>query len=560
MTNLISKIPQLLAGKATPTLNDYNYAIDDTTKAIMQKGFVSLGNMGLAYSHDNSFDEFAATIDKPMKIATFIDELSIEDFDVAVYLETVAHSLNVNLSSTDLARFIWAANIINSIKNDDELLGEKLNGLFLSLQHAPAYKKTQPATLRESIVDFTKNINADKLGVNAQQIKNYLAISHMTARAEQELAKWIDFSTFTELSVGETKISSIQDAFAALQSGKIADFAGVSTFVKQAYLSTDDASKPGYCENALVQEYKANIILAALAEKLNLTDIDQDDTIGLNVLSRIKNIPALLAETRPLAEISGQIQKYQQDALAVAAEMTQPSTAQVSSASAPTTQIAQTSAARYTKQQLDMFNRIADKKLADLTKLMGFLTKKLNQKSKFDETEQEIIGLFAEFKVPMITEDELPITRYRVHDNVSHLLKAVQARYNEIIRCKELLARIRKKKKTDLNLEDVEFNKKFLGNTVFISGAYQEKVIRDYYRFIDEDPILKSNKTCRLATPTNAMARLQERAFTTGVSQELSDIFSAIRLTPAQQARFEQDKIEEQQFYDAQDANLPSID
>ena len=116
----------------------------------------------------------------------------------------------------------------------------------------------------------------------------------------------------------------------------------------------------------------------------------------------------------------------------------------------------------------------------------------------------------------------------------------INNRYDEITRAKKFFTQIRKKMGTNLDIEDVAFDKEFLGKKGNLVSPYIESLIKSFYKLLKADPKLKTDKRYRAATGPFRVATLNNRVKADeNAAPELSSIFSPVKLSPAKKAEYE---------------------
>jgi hypothetical protein len=201
------------------------------------------------------------------------------------------------------------------------------------------------------------------------------------------------------------------------------------------------------------------------------------------------------------------------------------------------------------KRALSTYHKITDKKLLDLTKTLETLVKFRARKSSFPKAEEKLDEIAKEFGVELITPDQEKTTKTRFYANVDKVIDAVNVRFDELTRSKVIFTKLRKKMGTNLDVEDLDFNKELLGTLKNVVTPYTEKIIKDFYRLIKADPKLKTTARYRHKTPTMMMATMNDRLKADPeASVELSALFGALKLTSSQAAKYAEDKILDEEF------------
>ena len=569
MTKLLNDISQIIYSNNHESTKEYNFEYGDVTEAIMERNFKTLESLPIAYTYNEKYDEFAASIKKPISIEDLLFYLSEKDDSLFVFLNDCFDLLKFNSKSKQIPEFLFAACMINDIT---KLNTENINDLFLSLAHSPAYQNTELGKLRENITPLTKELNKDAALfedslINKKQIKNYLNIAFISNISAKNPSNWINYRDYSKINTSSIqKTSSLKDALMLLEKEVSTENAiSVYNFLKENYLSSANKNSAGYCNSELERDYKASIMLASLIDNLGLEEKSEYQSIGYNLLARIKNIPAIIEEKYLLTQATSTINKFDKDAESLVREMLKGTLSFIDTDKTIISNIKETITSpitekqiteqkyddkeTYTKKQLDSFEKIVENKLNQLAKTISILTKNINRKSNFEKYENSLDLLSEEFGVELTTIDEQPKASTRSHANTILLIDAINDRYDQLGRTISIFEKIRNKLKLETNIGDIEFDKKLLGHLTHICGNYQEQVIRDFYRLVDTDPLLHTNNKFRSKPAAITIAQLKERAWLTdNISKEFKEIIQASTLSSSQQEKYNQNKIYEKEL------------
>lgn len=593
--DILSKIPAMLDSTNGAVMSPFRTKIDKATKGFMQLNCSTIDKMTVGFDYSSMFDAFANSLKNPTSVGDFIRLVRKENVLVADYLERVVKSFNVDRSETNIVELVWAANIANSLGDKDERMENYLSDLLFSLRMSPAYKNVSPMELRGNICHmFEAEINEDRaedlLAVDAEQAQTYLGVAFTENQKTKDFNAWFDYKTFEQIKLGSIPtISNLAELKDALASGKVESYAAAYDYIKENFLNEVDPKHPGYCENELVKDYKATVIIATMVNKMGLTILDEGNTVGFNLLTKIKNIPLALEQESPLLAVSSEINQMEKEAKMIAFKEVLETDKEV-----PTLDEKQkvdltedlkelqgdmtgvvhqgnninldeeigANAAKilnnqdYIKKQLATYKKITDKKCSNLvTETLEALVKLRGRKSSFPKAEEKLAEIAKEFNVKLITADQEKNTKTRFYANVDATIKAVNFRFDELKRSQTIFSKLRKKMGTNLDIEDLDFNQEFIGNLDFIATdgkfvtPYMEKIIKDFYRLIKADPKLKTSTRYRYKTPTIMLATMKDRLKTDPeASAKLSALFGPLKLTSAQSIQYEEDKILDEEF------------
>ena len=586
--DILSKIPAMLDSTNGAVMSPFRTKIDKATKGFMQLNCSTIDRMAVGFDYSSLYDDFANSLKNPTSVGDFIKLVRKQNVLVADYLERVVKSFNVDRSETNIVELVWAANIANALGDKDERMENNLSDLLFSLRMSPAYKNVSPIELRGNICHmFEAEINEsradDLLDVDAQQAQTYLGVAFTENPQTKDFNKWFDYQTFKPIELGSLPtISSLTELKTALASGKVESYAAAYDYIKDNFLNATDPKHPGYCENDLVKDYKATVIIASMVNKMGINVLDEGNTVGFNLLTKIKNIPLALEQENPLLAVSSEINQMEKEAKIVAfhevieTDKEEPTldekqkvdlTEELKDLQEDMTGIAPEkndveldqeigenaekilNSQEYIKKQLATYHKITDKKLLDLTKTLETLVKFRERKSSFPKAEEKLAEIAEEFSVELITPAEEKVTKTRFYANVDAVIDAVNERFDELTRSKVIFTKLRKKMGTNLDVEDLDFNKELLGTLKNVVTPYTEKIIKDFYRLIKADPKLKTTAKYRHKTPTMMMATMSDRIKADpDTTPEIASLFSSLKLTPSQIAKYEEDKILDEEF------------
>lgn len=593
--DILSKIPAMLDSTNGAVMSPFRYKVDKATKGFMQLNCSTIDRMAVGFDYSSQYDDFANSLKNPTTVDKFIELVRKQNVLVADYLEKVVRSFNVDRSETNIVELVWAANITNSLGDKDERMEQNLSDLLFSLRMSPAYKNVSPMQLRGNICHmFEAEINEERaedlLEVDAEQAQTYLGVAFMENPRAKDLTKWYDYRTFEPLQLGSiNEITSLTELKEALASGDVESYVAAYDYIKANFLNQTDPKHPGFCENELVKDYKATVIIATMVQKMGLNVLDENNTLGFNLLTRIKNIPIALEQESPMLAVSSEINQMEKEAKAVAfkevlnTHKETPTldekdevdlTKELEELQGDLTGVVKEKndidieeelndtldSQEYIKKQLATYHKLTDKKLLGLTKDLEILVKFRGRKSSFAKAEEKLAQMAEEFNIELITPEQEKNTKTRFYANVDALIDAVNERFDELTRSKVIFTKIRKKMGTNLDIEDLVFDKALLGSLANVVTPYVEKVIKDFYRLIKADPKLKTNARYRQKTPTMMMATMHERVKADpNTTPEIASLFGTFKLTPSQAVKYSEDKILDEEFeakYNGDDGNI----
>ncbi|MBE7073578.1 MAG: hypothetical protein E7379_00565 [Clostridiales bacterium] len=542
MTKLLSKLPQLINSETTSSLAGLDFKIDGISKTLLQKNFNSLAALAIAYNSKNKFNKLAITIEKPITVIDFLNSLADYDFQTCAFLEKIALAFNIDFSCTDIPSLVWCGNIVNNLinPNDEIELSIKLQELFVSLSLSKEYRDVSIRDLRTNLNASIDNLDED-LGVNKETIQTYLGIAFSSNSQINNFSKWFDYKTFTEMANNNQPINSITEAIELLKNGQIQNSPAIINFIKEKYIKTQTDN------DDVVNEYKSSIVLAIVMDKMGFSEIDKYNNLALNLFARIKNIPTILAEKSPVSQITNILNKYDKEAEKIANQILREVSALTEKEQQTEIEKKALTLENYTKKQLNSFNKIIDKKLIEITKTMEFLMKNFHRKAGFAKLETQLELIAEQYNVNLYTKEEKHLAIVRIQKNILKLLEKLHDRYNELNKCKDVFANVRKKMGLNLDIEDVVFDKKLIGTLQLVTGPFHERIIKDFYKLVKADPRLTLCTRFRPRNLTFTISELKERSLLTA-DNKMKNILNAHHLSPSQLEKYNQDKLEDQLF------------
>ncbi|MBP3344870.1 MAG: hypothetical protein J6K97_01545 [Clostridia bacterium] len=508
MQSFIQTIPSLITSEDNSLFEGYNLGSDLISSGYLQNDYSTYNNMyigqraevlsmsdALSMSYADIFDGESTfgkltEIQKPMTIADFIEKVKTTAKDVAIgmqladYLIKVAHTLHFDMASTDIATLVWGAQITNKLGENDPEREKYLNDIFYSTIKSPAYKGQTPLEAKTKILEKFEN------DVNRDLAQSYLGIQFMT---NPEVAAnpdtWFNYKKFEEISEFEdVKIENRKELFEALSTENVSSYKAAIDYVKDTYLSSEDKTNPAYCENELVKDYKATLIVSELANKVVGEDFDKDNEIGFNLCSKVANIPALLTKQNPIMGMSSTINKYDREAGKIAKII------------GGTKKVKIVNRKAYITKQFSMLEKLIEKAYKSCIKKPA---KAKKNPSFVGETSKEEL---------------------------------------RILKLKRIFQMIRKRKGADLEIITEEQFKKILGTSEYENTSVDLKeIINKLYSLVAADPVLKADPETahyRIKTAAYIMEDIASRG---NEDTDLEFIFKAHKLTPAQKVKYEID-------------------
>ena len=194
----------------------------------------------------------------------------------------------------------------------------------------------------------------------------------------------------------------------------------------------------------------------------------------------------------------------------------------------------------YIKNNLNSFEKLIQPNMSytlDLLNSIDRMQQKYQDKAYrgSEKVEETLAFIAGELDVDLIAKDSELAPKERLMQNLDMLYTAANDRYSELDRMMSIYKQVRSKQKTNLDIEDVEFNKSLLGKHGVIATAGHEGAIKEYYRILSADPILKvakGKKQLRIKSPKMVLADIQQQvAESPDVYPQLARLFSHFKLS-----------------------------
>lgn len=502
-----------------------------STLSIMRRGRFNEGMLGENINDNSTVDELLAGIEERIPVGGTFAQL-LEDLKTRVNCE--------GKSATSL---VWAASILNTLE-ERNVSQDIITAAFYSIAHTRlGGERKEVGALIAELRDL---VSTDaKL---AAATESALAFSFLKNDEVQESDSWYNFKNFQQLEPNEgVEIHSTNQLFSALKDLK--NYSAVLDYIKNTYLKEVDPSKPGFCKNADAENYKALIIAAALAsDKYQFDDeFDADNTIGFNITADILDLRDKIDHEHILDGISNKLNKLETEAGKIVAAILGREVEilpEQRTAILPKGMVKVGSIEDYIKNNLNSFEKLIQPNMSytlDLLNSIDRMQQKYQDKAYrgSEKVEETLAFIAGELGVELISKEsdgEVKLTpKERLMQNLEMLYTAANDRYSELDRMMSIYKQVRSKQKTNLDIEDVEFDKSLLGKHGVIATAGHEGAIKEYYRILAADPILKvskGKKQLRIKSPKMVLADIQQQVAENPDSYpQLARLFSHFKLS-----------------------------
>lgn len=498
-----------------------------STLSVMRRGRFREHMLGETINDNSTVDELITAIEETNPVGRGFAEL-LEDLKTRVNCE--------GKSATSL---VWAASILNTLE-DRNVSADILTAAFYSIANTRlGGEKKSVSALIEELRDL---VSTDKKLAEATETS--LSYSFVKNAEVQESDSWYDFNTFEEIEPSEgVEIHSTNQLYAALKDLK--NYSTVIDYVKKTYLSEDDPRKDGYCKNEDEKHYKALIIVSALASDRYQFDeeFDTNNTIGFNITADILELRDKIDHEHILDGISNKLNSLESAAGRIVAAILGREVEVLPDKRTvilPKGMVKVGSYEDYIKNNLNSFEKLIQPNMSytlDLLNSIDRMQQKYQDKAYrgSEKVEETLAFIAGELDVDLIAKDSELAPKERLMQNLDMLYTAANDRYSELDRMMSIYKQVRSKQKTNLDIEDVEFNKSLLGKHGVIATAGHEGAIKEYYRILSADPILKvakGKKQLRIKSPKMVLADIQQQvAESPDVYPQLARLFSHFKLS-----------------------------
>lgn len=498
-----------------------------STLSVMRRGRFREHMLGETINDNSTVDELITAIEETNPVGRGFAEL-LEDLKTRVNCE--------GKSATSL---VWAASILNTLE-DRNVSADILTAAFYSIANTRlGGEKKSVSALIEELRDL---VSTDKKLAEATETS--LSYSFVKNAEVQESDSWYDFNTFEEIEPSEgVEIHSTNQLYAALKDLK--NYSTVIDYVKKTYLSEDDPRKDGYCKNEDEKHYKALIIVSALASDRYQFDeeFDTNNTIGFNITADILELRDKIYHEHILDGISNKLNSLESAAGRIVAAILGREVEVLPDKRTvilPKGMVKVGSYEDYIKNNLNSFEKLIQPNMSytlDLLNSIDRMQQKYQDKAYrgSEKVEETLAFIAGELDVDLIAKDSELAPKERLMQNLDMLYTAANDRYSELDRMMSIYKQVRSKQKTNLDIEDVEFNKSLLGKHGVIATAGHEGAIKEYYRILSADPILKvakGKKQLRIKSPKMVLADIQQQvAESPDVYPQLARLFSHFKLS-----------------------------
>ncbi len=427
----------------------------------------------------------------------------------------------VDCNDKSITSILWASSILNNLESrhvDQEII----NKAFLAVAATLTNSQKTIADLREELNALVES--DQKL---AKITDSTLAYSLLMNPTVQKSDIYFDFNTFTQIENNtEIEIKSKEELLSNLNS--LENYNACIEFIMREYLSETDPTMDGFCINEDDRMYKALIIAVALASEVNKhnPEFDKDNNIGFNMTANIFKLREKIDNAHILSEISNKLNGLEFAAGKIASKILgrdlEISKEQKRIFNLPKEIFKTGNAEDYIKNNLNAFGKLIKPNLdytLDLLNTIKALKNRYQSKNNYrksQRTEDTISFLANELDVQLLSSTNILTPLGELLENLNALEIACDNKHKELSRFEEIYKKVKSKQKTNLDIENVAFDKKLLGKNVALKTQYHEQLIKEIFKLVEMDKkvAIKGdiNQTLRIASPKIILSKFKKEA------------------------------------------------
>lgn len=519
MEKLIHILPNLITNEDSSWLRKKIANPDELTQEIMRHFNNKIYTLAVMkrFEFNNQLNSFGGKI---------TDESTVEDLSAA--LEEIPVETNYSYlldefasrfdcSGKSLTSVIWGTAILNSIEGKG-VDNEVIQKFFYTVANTMLKSDKNVEMLCQEVREVVK---ADSKFADAVDMA--IAYGLLLNKRVQEADAWFDFTTLKELETATVvTITSQEELVEALRNFET--YNGAIEYIKDNYLSETDPKKDGYCENDVDRTYKAYIIAATLASESfkHNPEFDPQGKIGFNLTADILNLREKIDSEHILSGISNKLNGLEDAAGRIVCEILGRDIFEEADKQKkprfilPKETFRTGSVEDYIKNNLNSFEKLINPNLAYCQDLLTSLEKieskyaKIKVYRQSENTNNALAFIASEFGVELPAGFE---TKEDVLTNVTFLQATALDRYDELNRMNTIFKRVKMSQKDNLNIEELAFDRKVLKRDDTVKATLHEDVIKEFYRAVAADPVLKGDRRdkLRLKSPKMVMAEIKDR-------------------------------------------------
>lgn len=573
MEKILKSLPELMSSDDMEMLHSKIKNPDAfSIRSMSTKKALDFANVFDSFKQDDEIFELFEDFDNNDSIDKFVSALKESSdpkvLEVASFIENEFTKLeNINLENKSLSSVVWAVVIYKYMTENRNHMGiddiddvfEKVPVSFIqSISNGDVTSEDQSVEqAREEVFSIFENTAI------YDQLKGYFSTAFIKNKVWAGRDDfWFDNDKFEPIKPSSKSydIKDAQSLLVALQVPTTAAYSQAIEYVAKNYCG--DGKNDLNIEPKDLIDYKAHLIVSLLASNIvKEQQWDDFEVVEFNLVARTmakkQKVAAAISKSHIAIDITNlnerKIVNIGNDAIETSLEIlkefgieedetiVEEELHDTDQSEEKTTKIKFGTKADYVKAYLNLFGLLVDKKLEQNIKQLKTTNDIKSRKSYSSENDLTLQAIAQECGAieNFVTAEEEKSNIQRLRTNAETTFKKLQEQYASLSQIKAVFAKVKSKTKANLDIQNVAFDYKFLRETSFITNEQHEQIIKEFYSFLAEDPILKHDQpTYRLASKNMLIINLKERI--ENKNAEYPFVFSALKLvTPSKKANAE---------------------
>ena len=525
MEKLINILPNLITNEDSNWLKDATPNPDVLTRDLLENFDKDINKLAIMHASDD-FEDLPYTIEEHASYREIISAIAASSMQDKDSLVKLFSEVGKQYDTEGLSAFatIWIAAMLNNLK-DMGAKQESIQHIFLA-----AGLNLKNYDLKISDVHKEVSLFMEKNPDISEAFADFIAYAFMLNPEVQDSENWFNFKTLESIETSpDMQVNSREALIEALKSSR--NYLAAIEYVKNTYLNDKEEGEDGYCANEEERDYKAYLIVAKLASEIygkNNPTFDEDNTIGLNIVSQVITLQDKIESNgHMLSGLTNHINMLEDAAGRIADTIM--GREKLSARFGDTKE--------YILNHFNAFNLLAKNGSAKLNSNIIGLSRlrdtvegasrrvsahQIEKLHKYaDDVDVELAQFDeklrgSEFNAQVLAEiDRVTLETYKKYNHTQQLVK--------------LLASLKRKNGTNLDIQDVDLKATAKKSTLVT--PWQESVIRQFYDTIKTDPILKSDiSVYRLKSPSIVLSEIRQRLATDPDKYpELASLFDVLK-------------------------------